>query len=194
MAGSHPGPDRFATSTGQAVADVTWVDAHFEACRPEYEAMLRSVGLQPGWHVLDAGTGSGLFLPSMAELVGPSGRLTALDVAPENVAAVRERVSSWSLPCPVEAKVGSITALPYPDDHFDAVWCAATTQYLDDQELATTLGEFGRVVRPDGLVAIKDYDAALERIRPADPALRWHLLEALQRSDHPQAQLVRGWL
>lgn len=36
------------TSTGSAQSESGWLDVHFEACRPEYEAMLHSVGLQSG--------------------------------------------------------------------------------------------------------------------------------------------------
>ncbi len=49
----------YASSTGQLMTDAGWLDAHFETYRPEYEAMLRSVGIRPGWHVLDAGCGGG---------------------------------------------------------------------------------------------------------------------------------------
>ena len=61
------------SSTGQVGTGAGYLSAHYEACRPEYEAMLRSVGMQPGWHVLDAGCGGGDFLPLLVELVGPGG-------------------------------------------------------------------------------------------------------------------------
>lgn len=57
------------SSTGHALADAGWLDLHFEACRQEYESAARSVGIQPGWRALDAGAGSGGFLPVRAELV-----------------------------------------------------------------------------------------------------------------------------
>jgi ubiquinone/menaquinone biosynthesis C-methylase UbiE len=126
-----------------------WLDVHFAACRPEYEAMLRSVELQPGWRVLDAGSGGGR-PPLIAEAVGPAGAIAALDLAPDNVATVERRAADWGLATPVAARVGSVTTLPYPDDHFDAVWFAATSQYLTDEELAKALTEFRRVVRPAG--------------------------------------------
>jgi hypothetical protein len=47
-------PVSFTHKTGTAPA---YLDLHFEACRPAYEAMLRSVGLQSGWRVIDAGCG-----------------------------------------------------------------------------------------------------------------------------------------
>ena len=86
-------------STGHALADAGWPDLHFEACRPEYEATVHSVGIQPGWRVLDAGSGSGSFLPVLADLVGSSGQLTVLDLTPENVTAVVSRFAESALAC-----------------------------------------------------------------------------------------------
>ncbi len=177
-----------ASSTGQALTGTGWLDAHFEACRPEYEAMLSLVGIEPGWHVLDAGCGGGSYLPLLAEIVGRSGRLAALDLAPDNVALTQKRVAGWDLPCPVEVRVGSLGSLPYPDDAFDAVWCANTTQHFDDEELPAVLAELCRVVRPGGLVAVKDVDMNLLRLFPADPFLVLHLCEASLRVDRVTAE------
>lgn len=171
-----------AASTGQPLTGAGWLDVHFEACRPEYEAMLCSVGLQPGWRVLDAGCGSGSYLPLIAEAVGPTGSLVALDLAEDNVATVLDRASSWQLPAPLEVRAGDVAALPFPNDRFDAVWCAATAQYLADDELAAALAEFRRVVRPGGLVALKDYDATLPRFLPAPVNSFTHFYEAGARS------------
>ncbi len=182
----HSEAERYASSTEQLMTDAGWLDAHFETCRPEYEAMLRSVGIQPGWHVLDAGCGGGSFLPLLSELVGPAGRIAALDLAPDNVATVERRVSGSGLPTPVEARVGSVLALPYDDDTFDAVWCAATSQYLTDAELAATLAEFKRVVRPGGRVAIKDVDGTMIGFTPAPPLIIAHLFEAMAAGGHDQ--------
>ena len=154
------------------------MDVHFEACRPEYEEMLRFAGVPWGARALDAGCGSGGYLPLLSEIVGSGGGVHALDLAPENVALVEQRRASGELPRLAEARVGSLTELPYPDDSFDALWCANTTQYLGDVEFETALVEFRRVVRPGGIVAVKDVDVALARLYPADPFLFPHLSEA----------------
>lgn len=168
------------SSTGHACATGTYLDAHFEMCRPEYEAMVRSVGLQPRWHVLDAGCGRGNYLPLIAEAVGPTGAIAALDLASENIATVEQSVAMWSLPTPVTTQIGSIVALPFPDDSFDAVWCANTTQYLTDDEFATALREFRRVVRPGGLVAVKDGTSQHVMYAPADPLIYARLVDAVR--------------
>ena len=176
------------TSTGQAFSGADWLDLHFEACRPEYEEMLRFVGVPRGARALDAGSGSGGYLPLLSELVGDGGSVHALDLAPENVALVEERRAARELPRLAEARVGTLTELPYPDDSFDVLWCANTTQYLDDAEFEGALAEFWRVVRPGGMVAVKDVDVALARLYPADPFLFPHLCEASLRANPDDGQ------
>jgi ubiquinone/menaquinone biosynthesis C-methylase UbiE len=141
------------------------VDAHFAACANAYTALVRRAGFAPGWHVLDAGCGSGSFLPLLAGIVGEHGRLSAIDLAPEHVARAARR---WP---PAEVVHGSLLELPFPDASFDGVWCANTVQYLDDDQLRRALAELRRVVRPGGLVAVKDLDASTITARPADPFL-----------------------
>lgn len=176
------------SSTGGVLANGDWLDLHFEACSPEYTLMLHSVGLQAGWHVLDAGCGSGSYLPLLAEIVGKTGRITALDLVPENIVAVEQRLKTWNLPCPVSVEIGSLSALPYPDQHFDALWSSNVTQYFSDAELPKVLAGFRRVVRPGGLVAMKDVDMQLMRVYPAPPFLISHLSEASIRGGNGTSQ------
>lgn len=185
--------DRSSSSTGQVFAAVGWLDAHFEMARPEYEAMTCAAGFQPGWRVLDAGCGGGSYLPWLAELVGPTGALAAIDLDGKNVAAVRQRIVEWGLSCPVTADVGSVLALPHADDSFDGLWSSAVTQYLSDEELLSALTEFRRVVRPGGLVAVKDIDGTLMRAPARIPGLIQHLREGRARAGSVQARgAIRG--
>jgi ubiquinone/menaquinone biosynthesis C-methylase UbiE len=161
----------FTASTGLGFTRASIVDAHFQACRQTYRRLLQQSGVGPGWHVLDAGCGSGSFLPLLARLVGPQGRLSALDLAPENADLARHRVRRNALTCPVEVVQGNILRLPYQDGHFDAVWCANTVQYLDDAELMAALAELRRVVHPGGTIAIKEIDVTAVTARPGDPFL-----------------------
>jgi SAM-dependent methyltransferase len=189
-----------ATASGHALSGAAWLDAHFERSRAIYEAMAQAVGLEPGWRVLDAGCGPGSFLPTLAALVGPEGALTALDLDAENLATAESRVAAAPLACPVAFRQGSVTALPFPDGMFDAAWCANVSQYLPDDEFAAALGELRRVVRPGGLVAIKETDGTLRHYYPMDPAIWLRLLAtALDGGDVQgrgvvRAAVLRRWL
>ncbi|MFJ9418670.1 class I SAM-dependent methyltransferase [Streptomyces sp. NPDC101227] len=182
----------YASSTGLGFTHREIVEAHFRACAPEYRLALEEAGLRPGSRVLDAGCGSGTFLPWLAELVGPTGRLAALDLAEENVGRVRELAQRESLGAPVEVTQGDVLRLPYDDDSFDAVWCANTTQYLGDDELERALAEFVRVVRPGGRVVVKDLDASLITARPAPPFLFTDFFRRAAESPGYARQLLRA--
>ena len=160
-------------STGLVGTEAGFLDAHFEACRPEYEAMVQSVGIEPGWRVLDAACGGGSYLPLISARVGPSGSVSAFDLAPDSVSAVERRIADGEFSCPVDARVASLLDSPYSDAEFDAVWCANSLQYLDDEELVRALEEFVRVLRPGGTLCAKDVDAGLWLFSPADPTLLW---------------------
>lgn len=173
----------FRASTGLDFTAGEIVDAHFAACAAAFRGMVRSVGIRPGWTVLDAGCGTGAWLPLLGELVGPGGSVLGVDLAPENVAQSRTRG--------VEVRQGDLRALPVPDGSVDAVWCANTTQYLDDAGLAAALAEFRRVLRPGGLLAVKEIDATLITVRPGDPYLFPSFFAAAARTSPYAAQLSR---
>ena len=51
------------SSRGHHGSATQWLDTHIQAAQPEYLKILNASGMQPGWQILDAGTGSGSFLP-----------------------------------------------------------------------------------------------------------------------------------
>jgi ubiquinone/menaquinone biosynthesis C-methylase UbiE len=113
---------------------------------------------------------------------------------------VEGRLVQWGLSERVATQVGSVLALPYQDAIFDAVWCANTTQYLSDAELEVALAEMRRVVRPGGLVALKESDATLYRLvpSPAGMLLRAYLARASAGETESYGMLraadLPGWL
>jgi arsenite methyltransferase len=177
-----------STSAGLRLGSESHLDRHYYALQKEYEETLRNIGLQPGWSVLDAGSGNGLFLPLMSQLLGPTGEIHALDLAPEHVDAIAK---NRSYACPTVAKVGDITALPYHSDRFDAVWSANVSQYLTDEQLLQSIRDFGRVVKPGGLIAVKEVDISVWQFQPQDPQTVWRLLQAL-KADTQMSGAQRG--
>jgi arsenite methyltransferase len=171
------------TSVGHSMSSPQWLRTHYLASEPEYIAMLRSVGLVSGSHVLDAGCGIGSFLLPLAELVGPRGRVTAIDIAPEHVQSVRGRF--------VESTVADVKALPFKDHTFDVVWNANVAQYLTKTEFREMLAEFKRVLKPGGILAVKDGDITALQIFPIPSPLLWRLLSAwAQRGDQQAIGLL----
>jgi ubiquinone/menaquinone biosynthesis C-methylase UbiE len=178
---------------GRPVTQVRWLDLHHTVFQSEYTEMLHRVGFRPGYHILDAGCGGGNCIPWLAELVGPDGRLTAMDEDEDEVTTVKAKIVLSRLVCPVRAQVGSLLRLPFPDDSFDAAWCADMARKLNDDELGAAVGELCRVVRPGGLVALADMDPGLQRLSPADPLIVLRLWAAA-RSTSLRPRELRRWL
>jgi ubiquinone/menaquinone biosynthesis C-methylase UbiE len=62
--------------------------------------------VKPGMTVLDVGAGKGFFSIGMAKMVGPSGRIIAVDLEAERIAELKRRASLAGLSERIEARVG----------------------------------------------------------------------------------------
>ncbi|MEH6374775.1 methyltransferase domain-containing protein [Streptomyces sp. KLMMK] len=161
-------------------------------CLQSYQSALEQVGIGSGWHVLDAGCGSGDFLPWLAELVGPEGRVSAVDRIARNTAIAEERMRQYDPGRAVDVRHANVLDLPHHDGAFDAVWCADVLQHLDDGMLERALRELRRVVRPGGLVAVQVPDVTALAVRPGDPFLLTDFFRAAAPSCPYARQLLRS--
>lgn len=161
--------------------DSDYLDNHYVTAEKKYEEMVRSVGFQKGWSILDAGAGSGCFIPTLSKLLGEKGTIYAVDSDSQNVDFIRKRIDSNEYSCKVLAQLCDIKLLPFDSNSFDAIWCSNVFQYLTDEEKTQVLKEFRRVVRPGGLIAIKELDLTATFVGP-DPIIFWHIFEKLKTS------------
>ena len=113
--------------------------------------------LRPGDAVLDVGCGPGTITADLAELVGPSGRVVAVDTSPDVLRQAAEYVEGRGIGN-VEFAVADVGALPYPAGEFDVVHAHQVLQHLGDPVAA--LREMRRVSAPGGLVAAREADFA----------------------------------
>jgi len=59
--------------------------------------ILKEVGIKPGFHVLDYGCGPGCYIIPLAELVGKSGKIYALDIHPLAIQSVQNTATKKQL-------------------------------------------------------------------------------------------------
>jgi ubiquinone/menaquinone biosynthesis C-methylase UbiE len=118
--------------------------------------------LVSGVSVLDVGCGPGTITLEIGERVAP-GRVVGIDVSDDFMPETAHNVTF---------EVGDAYALAFDDDSFDIVHAHQVLQHLSDPVAA--LREMRRVVKPDGVVAVRDADYAAMSWWPADPRLdRW---------------------
>jgi arsenite methyltransferase len=193
---SNEEPALSTNSAGQSLTEASHLDNHYRLAQPEYDACIAKVNIQSGWHVLDAGCGSGVFIPHLVKAVGSTGIVTAVDLAPENVLTVEQLASQFHFSAQLQTKVSSVVQLPFANNTFDCVWCANVSQYLTSTELDMAMAEFERVTKPGGVIAIKEADITFWQFHPIDARLMWRLLDASTRAGHLQIQTIgslRGW-
>lgn len=103
--------------------------------------------LKPGMTAIDAGCGPGSVTVGLAEAVAPA-QVYGVDLEPAMVDSARELADSKGL-TNVEFMVGSVTELPFPDNHFDVLFNAGVLEYLNDPMDGHR--EFHRVLKPGGI-------------------------------------------
>ena len=65
--------------------------------RQRPKALVEALGVKPGMHVADIGTGVGYMLPFFSEAVGPQGKITAEDIFPDFLDRARQLSASKRL-------------------------------------------------------------------------------------------------
>ena len=111
-------------------------------------------GLRRGSSVLDVATGPGPVARAAAAVVGPGGRVMAIDLSAAMlaVAAAKPVDAAWA---PIDFLECSATAIEVAEDSFDVVLCQQGVQFFPDR--AGSVAEMRRVVRPDGVVLVSTW-------------------------------------
>ncbi len=111
------------------------------------EDVLALLGAQPGHVVVDVGCGPGFFALPLARRVGPEGRVLALDIIPEMLARLRDRLAVEGVKN-VEPVLSKEARLPLPSASCDRALLVNLLHELANP--AGLLAEVARVLRPGG--------------------------------------------
>jgi ubiquinone/menaquinone biosynthesis C-methylase UbiE len=116
--------------------------------------MLAEVEIKPGYHVLDFGCGPGAFTTLIAEKIGPSGMVHALDINPLAVGMVERKARKKNLENVRTIRSNCFTSLP--DNCLDYIIFFDVFHTLDNnhQEVLT---ELHRVLKPKGIMYFSDH-------------------------------------
>ena len=149
--------------------------------------------LEPSSRVLDAGCGPGTVTADLARFV-PDGSIVGLDQSHELVAQARIDFAGVEN---LAFEVGDVYALPYEDSSFDVVYAHQLLQHLSDP--VAGLGEMRRVLRPGGLVAVRDGDYGAFAWWPPEPRLdRWieiyHQLTSINGAFADAGRRLHAWV
>jgi SAM-dependent methyltransferase len=114
---------------------------------PMTRRVLADIGVGVGWSCCDVGSGAGTIATWLAEQVGPTGRVVALDVD------TRFQPPSHGV---VEVLRRDVVHEPIGDAEFDLVHARALLQHIETRE--EVLDAMIRATRPGGWIVVTDSD------------------------------------
>lgn len=187
--GSHPGPEAFSVRVRRASRyslDVTpdrYSHGHHESVLRSHRwrtadnsAAFLLAHLSDGLSILDVGCGPGNITAELASRVG-SAKVIGIDLSKEVIARAKSEFESLDREN-LSFDVGDVYGLDFSDGCFDVVYAHQVLQHLSDPVAA--LGEMRRVLKPGGLLAVRDADYSAFVWLPGDPVLT-HWLEVYQQ-------------
>jgi ubiquinone/menaquinone biosynthesis C-methylase UbiE len=117
------------------------------------DKMLAEVKLKRSSHVLDFGCGPGVFTTLIADNIGPSGIVYALDINPIAVNMVERKAQKKNLKN--VRTIHSNSSIALPDNCLDHVICFDVFHCLDNHQ--EVLSELHRVLKPQGIMYFSDH-------------------------------------
>ena len=109
--------------------------------------------LAPGEQVADLGCGAGTDSLVAAQMVGPKGFVTGIDMTPEMLTKARGAAAELHA-TNVEFVEGEIERLPFADESLDVVISNGVIDLLPDKDIV--FSEIYRVLRPGGRIQLAD--------------------------------------
>ena len=133
------------------------------------EAVIDSLGIRPGDDVADLGAGSGYFTLRLAEAVGPTGNVYAVDVDPQMLEYIERRAQEKQLDNiqtilaePHDPKLGSASV--------DLIFTCITLHHISDRGKYYPL--LAQALKPGGRLVNVDFE---KRPSPVGPSLEMRL-------------------
>lgn len=147
---------------------------------------LRTLGVGPGWHCLELGAGAGSIATWMADAVGPTGTVTAVDRDTGQLRRLEERPG-------VSVVEDDLTTMTFAEASYDVIHSRSVLMHVDVAD--DVVAKLVPALRPGGVVLFEEADGApaTTAVDPPAPfvavmvplARRWtwarHLPELLAR-------------
>ncbi len=124
---------------------------------------LRLAEVQAGQRVLDVACGTGRGTVGLAQAVGTTGQVDALDLSDAMLNQARAKIEQLGLGNRVHFKQGNARELPYPAESFDVVYNGYMFDLIPLDGFMPILTEMARVLKPGGKLVLLNMSKPDER-------------------------------
>jgi ubiquinone/menaquinone biosynthesis C-methylase UbiE len=131
-----------------------WLEREDREAEQRPAEVIRAMGLKGGEVVADLGCGTGWFARRLARVVGPGGKVYAVDIQPEMLELLRGYVAKEGI-ANVEPVLGTETDTKVPPGSLD--WILMVDVYHEFQQPKAMLESIRRSLKPKGRVALVEY-------------------------------------
>jgi len=128
---------------------------------------------QKGQHVLVVACGTGRGMIELAQAVGPTGRVDAMDLSDHMIEQARAKSEKFGLNDRVHLKQGNAKELPYPDEAFDIVYNGYMLDLIPFDGFDPILKEMQRVLKPGGKLVLLNMSKPDERKTFYESVYKW---------------------
>ncbi len=117
--------------------------------------VIDALGLKPGMHIADLGAGSGYFTQRFVEAVTETGKVYVVDIEPEALKYVEERLVHMHRPYEAEFILARPDNPKLPFESIDVIFVCNTYHHLEDRTVY--FRNTKSALKPGGRIAIIDF-------------------------------------
>lgn len=168
---------RVFNSRKQTKAYYNKISRFYDALADRSEAPIRKAGIRvlnakAGETVLEIGFGTGHELATLAQAVGPRGKVFGLDLSDKMMSLAKRNLDEAGFPKNIWLRCGDAEKLPYAEESMDGLFMSFTLELFDTPEISRVLSECKRVLRPGGRIVVVGMSKLGER-EPLIGAFEW---------------------
>jgi ubiquinone/menaquinone biosynthesis C-methylase UbiE len=133
-----------------------WLVRESREREEDCKTMLKALHLKPGQVVCDMGCGNGFYSLKLARLVGPSGKILAVDIQPEMLHLLKQRATEADL-ANIQLILGTTVDPKLPAGGVDLILCVDV--YHEFSNPAEMLSAMRKSLQPGGRLVLAEFRA-----------------------------------
>ena len=161
-------------------AEIERLGLQHRVWRPSVLEFWRLAGLTDSMTVIDAGAGPGYAAADLAEIVGDTGRVLAVERSHRFVSALQARAKAYGI-ANIAAVESDLLDYAWPTEAADRIWCRWVLAFVSDP--AKVLRGMLKALKPGGALMLHEYyDYA-----------SWHIAPRSAEFEAYVAKIIASW-